>query len=111
VPQTVFHFTLVAASIWPPIVALAGNAVVSELSLVDDAVGPSKLALAVEEAVEEVTLVAVAVFEGDFAGTIEAFAVDLAVLRGGGDLSFPTFVEDLRELDWKHHSAVHSAVI
>lgn len=97
--ETVFNLALVAAAVGPLIVSLASDAIVDELSTVNDAICPGEGALTTEESVVEVAIVGVAVLEGDFSWSVEALAIDLAVLGGGGYLALPALVEYLGEFD------------
>jgi hypothetical protein len=76
------------------IFTLSSDAIVIKLTFIDDAIGPNKLPQPIKQAIKEVALVAIAIFEGDLSGSIEALAIDLAVLRRGGYLSLPVLIED-----------------
>lgn len=99
VSESVLHFSLIGAAIRPLVGSLSRDAVICELSLVDNPIGPDELALPIQQSIVEISLIPISILEGDLSRSVEALAVDLAVLRTGGDLTLPVIIEDLGELD------------
>jgi hypothetical protein len=68
--QSVFDLAFVGAAIWPSVSSLPSDAIIGELTLVDNAIGPGEGALAIKKSVVEVTLISIAVLKSNFSRSI-----------------------------------------
>ena len=93
--KPIFDFSFIGTTVGPSVGSSTSDAVIGEFSLIDYSVGPREFSLAVEQSVIEISFVSIAILEGDLAGAVETLSVNLAILRAGGDFSFPIIVKDL----------------
>jgi hypothetical protein len=81
--QSIPYLSFIMTSIRPSILPTTRNPIITKLTLIDDAICPGKLAFTVQESVIEFPIVLITIPEDYLTRTIEAFSIDLAVLRTG----------------------------
>ena len=97
--QTIFYLTFIAAAIRPFVWTFTCNAIISELTRINNSICPCEGSLPAQKSIKKVAFVGIAIFEGNFAVSIETFSIDFAILWWGGYFAFPIFVQYFGEFD------------
>lgn len=100
VPEPIFYFSFINASIRPLIYSLASDSIISKLPFIHDSIGPSKFPSSIEKAIIKISFIAITVFKCNWSLAIQAFPINLWVLWRYWYSSLPIRVENFRQLDW-----------
>jgi hypothetical protein len=76
-PQPIFYFSFINASIGPLIYSFASNSIVSKLAFIHNSIRPSKFSSSIEKTIIKISFIAITVFKCNRSLAIQALPINL----------------------------------